>query len=413
MILSSEVYSADLINTLSDNQKSEFSDLLINLNRLKTEFLGFQLIHFYKARPDSNQTPIIPSRIYFSTFSKLTSEIDMYWAARSKLTSLISEFTSKPVGRTQNTNRLKYKIVEPYPELQHLIENNGLNRFFVGDYALKDKRNLVSKLINIQLTCKYVIHLYTAMRNSEALRIPYDCIQNVDVSTDELAEKSEYIPKRFVRILSTTTKFSSYRKKAGWLCPEAAIKAIDVLKALSEGMALLFNVKPSTLPLFQSLSFIVRGNVNVGKVTNFSKLSPYCLMQLNIQPADREEIMASDTSRLFDESHFEVGRNWMYSSHQFRRSLAFFGANSNLISQSTGAILFKHLNLEMQRYYRKGFNQLISVLGCFNRENGEIEIHQDHFLFEYRTGISIEKAREIINILFKNSESLYGKKGVT
>ncbi|MGK0234715.1 MAG: hypothetical protein ACI9EK_001241 [Psychroserpens sp.] len=410
-ILSNELILAGFVSKLSDNKQSELSNLIADLQRLDRNFLGFEVVSYYQARPAAKQTPIIPSRIYFLSFERLTTEVSKYWEVKDKLRDLIKEFTSRPVGMKKSTQKSKCGIKNNFhPTLTELLQKHGITNLFSGAYALKDKRNLVNKLINIQFTCKNLIHLYTAMRNSEALHMKYMCVKPVDISYDMFTKDSKLQPKKFVDIVSTTTKYSGFRDEAGWLAPEAITKAIDVLKAITDGMGYIFKIDPKELPLFQNPSYLAFRKSKPYVPSNFQKITPICLSDIKITQSDRDELIQSDNNRNFTEDKFQVGQNWHFESHQYRRSLAFFGANSNLISESTGASLFKHLSLEMQKYYRKGFNKIRSALGCFNKETGEINIHSDHFLFEFRTGMTTEKAREIINIVLKDI-GLMGKKG--
>ncbi len=410
-ILSNEVILAGFVLKLSDNKQSDLSNLIADLQRLDRNFLGFEVVSYYQARPAANQTPIIPSRIYFLSFERLTTEVSKYWEVKDKLRDLIKEFTSDGVGLAISTQRSKKKIKDGfYPTLRELLTKHDLTNFFSGYYALEDNRNLVNKLKNIQCTCKHLIHTYTAMRNSEALHMKYMCVKPVDISYEQVNKDSKLQPQRFVDIVTTTTKYSGFRDEAGWLAPEPITEAIDVLKAIVDGMGYIFKIDPKDLPLFQNPTHITHKNSKPYVTSNFQKLLPICLSDIKISQNDRDELLQSDNNRNFSEDKFQVGENWHPESHQYRRSLAFFGANSNLISESTGASLFKHLSLEMQRYYRKGFNKVRSALGCFNKETGEINIHPDHFLFEYIAGTTIEKAREIINIVLKET-GLMGKKG--
>jgi hypothetical protein len=410
-ILTNELYLADYVSTLSENQKSELSDLLANLKRIDQNHLGYQLIDFYQARGDTEQTPIIPSSIYLHTFFTLKKEIESFWQVKDNLTNLIKEFTDKVVGysiRTQEKNGIHSNF---RPTLKELLVKHSLDSFFRDNYAVGDKRRLVTKLINIQVTCKYYIHQYIALRHNEALRIKYMCIKSVELADNKLAQGGKLLPDRFVNVISTTTKLSGYYREVGWLAPEAINKGVEVLQALVRGIAHLLNTVPERLPLFQSVTFITQRKANGGSTVDSSKVIPICLRGMTITKADRQELMNSDPKRSFNELAFQVGQPWKFASHQFRRSLAFFGANSNLISESTGASLFKQLNHDMQRYYRKGFNNIISILGYFNKETKEMELPTSHFIFEFRTGMAIDQAREIINLLFKDNEALGGKRG--
>ncbi|TMO64858.1 hypothetical protein [Pseudoalteromonas aurantia] len=408
-VLSNESYLAAYVKELSENEQSELSNLISSLKSIKEKYLGFEVVKYHKSRPDSQQTPVIPSRIYFASFEKLQESIKKYHKIRNQLTELIKEFKCANAGLKLSTQK-KNKFTTQFPTLPELLKKHRLYAFFTEQYKVNDKRNLVSAISDIQLTCKTVIHQYTAMRNGEALRIKYDCINSVNLS-DEKDVAPKLKQNRFVQVISTTTKFTAYKHEAGWLCPDDVIYAIETLQAIIDGLAVLFDVEPKELPLFHSPAIITHTKSKQGTMSSFNGMTPFCLSDLQINQNDRDELINSDTTRKYDDPKFDVGANWPFTSHQFRRSLAFYGANSNLISESTGAQLFKHLNHEMQRYYRKGFNKIRTVLGYLDKTTGEIKIPEDHFIFEFQTGMSTNQARQILELILEDNQRHGGKKG--
>ncbi|TMP72727.1 hypothetical protein CWB76_01900 [Pseudoalteromonas sp. S1609] len=408
-ILSSESYLAAHVKELTEHEQSELSNLLSSLRSIKAKYLGVEIVKFHKPKPDTKQTPVIPSRIYFSSFEKLQESVKKYHRVRNHLTELIKEFKRENVGLALSTQN-KEKLTNQLPTLPELLKKHRLYTFFTENYSVKDKKNLTPAIRDIQLTCKTLIHQYTAMRNGEALRIKYDCINSVNLS-DEKDVAPNLKPNRFVQVISTTTKFTAYKHEAGWLCPKDVIYAIETLQAIVDGLAVLFNIEPKELPLFHSPAIITHTGSKQGTISSFNGETPSCLSDLQINQNDRDELINSDNTRKYDHPKFDVGANWPFTSHQFRRSLAFYGANSNLISESTGAQLFKHLNHEMQRYYRKGFNNIRTVLGYLDKTTGEIKIPDDHFIFEFQTGMSTNQARQILELILEDNQRNGGKKG--
>jgi hypothetical protein len=408
-VLSNEILLADHTRELSENSQSELSNLIANIKRVKTSNTGFEVADYNKARPDADQTPVIPSRIYFLSFEKLAERVDSCHLVKDKLCNLIKAFKNEHVGLALSTQKGR-NFDETYPTLQELLKTHKLESFFSGDYEVNDKRNLVAAISDIQLSCKTLIHQFTAMRSGEALRIKCNCIEQVNLSKNKKTQ-SKLKLNRFVKVISTTSKFTGYMHEAGWLCPQKVTVVVEVLKAIVEGMAHLFDVLPEEIPLFQSAQKITNKKAKKGQLSKFLGKKAICLEGISITASDREELLNTDKSRKFDNPQFQIGHDWLFASHQFRRSLAFYGANSNLVSESTGAQLFKHLNHEMQRYYRKGFNNIRTILGYLDSESGEIKLPDDHFLFEFQTGISTNQAREILQLLLDDNEEHWGKKG--
>lgn len=408
--LSNEILLSHFLQDKSNNEKQEISALIFSLKVNHSDILKSKLVDFKNKRKKSNQTSVIPSRIYFETFQRLNKEVDKLHKIKDQIRELIKEFSSPHKG----LNLKRYTDEEAHNSLCKLIKKHELENFFVGSYSVSQKQNLLSIIGNIQSTCAYSIYLYTAMRKEELLNCSFNCVANYDLTPLDVKNNSSELSK-FVNIISTTTKFSGYRKKVGWLSPKEVIKAVAILQAITEGVAFLFDSSPEKLPLLHSAKKIFMNEARLGNVYSAISKKPICLEDLTITSADKEELINTDHYRSFHEHQFKIGKKWHFTCHQFRRSLAFYGANSNLISESTGAILYKHLNNEMQRYYRRGFERIKCLLGYINSDTGEVDLPPDHFIFEFQTGISIEQARSLINTLIPEKSSrkrvLLGKRG--
>lgn len=241
------------------------------------------------------------------------------------------------------------------------------------------------------------------MRHTEVLNMGFNCVRQ-----KYLSSPSEI--SRTVNLISSTTKFSGYKKQSFWIAPQDVLKAIDILQQIVTGVAHLFGMEPEAFPLFQSPVKITHKNAPPNQV-NSSGAKVRCIENLQITQESRELLLASDESRAFHEMEFQIGERWLFSCHQYRRALAYYGGHTGIISESTGAALFKHVTLEMQRYYRNGFSQIKSIFGFYNIKNNQFEIPQDHFLFEFQTGVTNAMSRQIIATLFDTNTNYYGKRG--
>ncbi|CAI8922600.1 hypothetical protein EMIT0P258_50012 [Pseudomonas sp. IT-P258] len=65
---------------------------------------------------------------------------------------------------------------------------------------------------------------------------------------------------------------------------------------------------------------------------------------------------------------FAVGQPWNLTSHQFRRSLAFYGSSSGFISLPSLKKQYKHMTLQMARYYANNFENLKTIFGYYDPE---------------------------------------------
>jgi integrase len=408
-LLSNELYLATYIKTLSEYKQSELSNLLNNIRNIKKEYLGFRVPSFKKSKSPSEQTPLIPLPIYLEAFNKLTLEVDTIWKHKDDIEAFIQEFKNSNNGSKASTLKVK-KVTGNIKTLDSLLKKHNLEKFFTKSYSIKDKRNITKQISSIQLTCKHLIHLLTGMRHEEVLHMKYNCIHQEE-STPRFGGPNNFVNNRMVTLISSTTKFSGYMKESHWLAPDAVIKAIEILQAITKGLAIIFNEKPELLPLFQSASRIGHIKAKAGNTTKSTDAKAYCISSLLITKKDRSLLLVSDEQRTFHEKQFKIGEPWNFTSHQYRRSLAYYGAHTGLISDATGAEQFKQITHEMQRYYRRGYSKITSLFGFYDTKEKKFSIPNDHFLYEFQTGVTLDIARQLISKIFDLSTKYFGKKG--
>jgi len=231
-IITKEVYLARYIETLSEGKKRYLYHLFSSLHSIKREFLGFKPIDFTHSSIQKNkQTPLIPTRIYFGYFSKLTQQTNYFWENKDKLTNFISEFNHPNVGYSKGYQKSNIKDLGMKNGWQltcnELLEKYDFINFMPVQENQYGKHNIVGFLADIQLTMIHTIHLYTGMRKSEVLRTKYNCVRPIEVTPRVSTDYGE-VSARFIDVLSTTTKFCGYLQEVSWLAPDIVRKAIEV-----------------------------------------------------------------------------------------------------------------------------------------------------------------------------------------
>lgn len=408
-LLSNANYLALFSSGLSNNQKSDLSDLIKNLISVDKKALGFELVKFHHSKPDSEQTALIPLPIYLKAFTNLHNEISLLYKHKNNLYEFIKEFSDSTKGLKKNTLKKNKQNFKEVINIKDLIAQHSLEKLFTERFHIKDVRNVVKAISSIQKTCKQFIHLLTGMRHGEVLHMRFNCLSEKALSNSRsLTHTKDF--ERTVNIISSSTKFSGYKKTCYWVAPLEITKAIEILQQITRGLAHIFGVSENKLPLFQSAKVISHKKSKPNKIIQSTDATVLGLTDIKINEKSRELLLASDTSRAFEEPQFQIGNSWKFTSHQFRRSLAYYGAHTGLISDSVGAKQFKQVTLEMQRYYRSGYSNIQSLFGFFNSETNEFEIPSDHFMYEFQTGITNEKSRSIIDSLM-SGEKKYGKTG--
>lgn len=414
-------------NKVPNQIRTYTRSLILHMTAIGEERLGFRLKGvfgegFGAQKETSCQHPVIPTRIYIGIINDLEDVLESLCAHKQGLESLIAccqdpqygwseEYQVKRFGATSSSLRLTFN---------QAIKTHGLSSLFIGDFQPRGKgggeanRTALSIIVmRIQWVIKNVIHLYTGMRDQEVMRLPYGCLdeeQLTPVMTDDEGVVRD--DSMIVKIISSTTKFTGYRKSSAWLATESVVRAVEVAQAICRGVSRLYNVEYEKMPLFLSPVVIGKSDAEL-KVPDYDNDSRAEFFNKYIlDESDLAELSASDPSRNYtDNERFQVGASWRFSSHQFRRSLAFYGSSSGFISLPSLRKQFKHLSTQMIRYYANNFEKLKTIFGYYDTEKGDFVLPKNHFLFEYQTGVPMNIAYDLLDHAFGDGTALFGGVG--
>lgn len=398
------------------------SGILQGLIRVGGERLGYAAVNpsdFHLKRPDRNQHPVIPTRIYLEIINLTGDLLDQINQGVGRFEEFIACFADQYYGvahSCQKTSGLGSKA-HWRPNMAQALKEHDLTSVFLGEFECSHKRNLQRALLNMQYVVKTVIHLYTGMREQEVLRMTYHCLSDQVVREAIVDEQGvERDKSQAVSVLSTTTKFTGYKKEGAWFAPSEVVKAVEVAQAICRGLVRLYNIElDNRCPLFLNPSVLsyTRSSAEVG-VADFTvrKGRKSVLHTLLIQAEDLQELTQSDPSRdFYNDPEFAVGQPWPLSSHQFRRSLAFYGSSSGFVSLPTLRTQYKHMTIEMARYYSNNFENLRTVFGFYDEKKKEFMLPSNHFAFEYQMAMPMSVANQLIADLLFNEEPLFGGTG--
>jgi hypothetical protein len=378
--------------------------------------IGFKSIDNLKINVnDSQQTPVIPTRLYLSLISNLSDDLEALEGKLDKLPGFIEQFRDPSFGRSHNVqknNKVAKKDLQR--TFQQALAESGLEDLFRGELVADMPKTLSGALKAIQYRMRLVLHLYTGMRDQEVMRLPYNCIDEDTISEEFTDEDGKVIvEKRTVTLISTTTKFSGYRQSAAWYAAPDAEKAIKILQLIAKGLASIYGVKTKDCPLFVNPT-AVQSPENKISVVDFSSRTrkPWWLKKMVISPSDFSELQASSPEREFhNEEAFQIGQQWSLASHQFRRSLAFYAASSGFVNLPTLKRQFKHLTEMMTRYYSRHFENINSIFGYYNPETKEFDLPQEHIINECQSGVTTGVVDMLVNDLLLSDSKLFGKTG--
>lgn len=409
-----------------NSTRSHTRSLILHLTAIGEARLGFRLQgvfseSFGAEKQNTHQHPVIPTRIYIEIINDLEDYLDLLYAHRSRLEDFLTCFKHPQYGWHEDYQVERFGVEAGALQLtlSEAIHFHRLNDLFVGQFLPKGlgaepNRSAMSSLVmKMQWVLKNVIHLYTGMRDQEVMRLPYDCVDEEHLTSETVDEVGVVRDASLiVSVISTTTKFSGYRKSTSWLATDSVVRAVEVAQALCRGVSRIHGVACEKMPLFLSGVVISKPDIDP-KVTGFdydfrSELFKKYILQEN----DLEELMATDPSRNYAaEERFQIGASWQLSSHQYRRSLAFYGSSSGFISLPSLRKQFKHLSTQMSRYYANNFEKLKTIFGYYDKDKDDFVLPKNHFLFEYQTGVPMNIAYDLLDHAFGDGTALFGGVG--
>ncbi|MDF3164533.1 hypothetical protein P3C24_26735 [Pseudomonas proteolytica] len=242
------VYLAAFIRGTTFSHKV-LSGILQGLIRVGEERLGYPVVDSkkfdLKKSLSSNQYPVIPTRIYLNIINLTGDLLDNICESVGCIEDFIACFADENYGvahKYQKARGIAGK--ESFrPDIVQAIKSHGLTSIFSGEFACSQKRKLQRALLKMQYVAKTVIHLYTGMRDQEVMRMPYNCLSNQIVRQSVVDDQGvERDMPLTVNVLSTTTKFSGYKKEGAWFAPGEVVKAVEVAQAICRGLAKLYQV---------------------------------------------------------------------------------------------------------------------------------------------------------------------------
>jgi len=121
-----------------------------------------------------------------------------------------------------------------------------------------------------------------------------------------------------------------------------------------------------------------------------------------ITDSDYEELVMLDPLRNWAANpDFQVGQNWNLTTHQFRRSMAVYAAQSGLVSLPSLKRMLHHTLLQMSIYYTKGFT---TAKFLFSEQNPDLAE-----FFQAQT-VNAEASLFLKDVIMEKSR-LYGAAG--
>lgn len=341
----------------------------------------------------TKQTEVIPLSILTNSIKKRWEQINEI----DKYINDISEFIKNCINnkyfacskKFQGTDYLENEDCVFWEES---IEKNNLVKLF-KKYKVTDKHKLKRFIKEIQGTCYHLILAYTGMRRLEALSLKENCLKLIE-------------NKKQARLIGITTKFESSPKEVSWVTTFEMEKVIPILDKLSKALSIKLYFEKNERFLFISTSNLTSKPLKEPIIISAPYLGndtlPIDKELITINEEHIKELEQIEFNRDWrNDENFKIGQPWHFKNHQYRRSLAVYSIQSNIVSLGSLQKQFKHLFREMSYYYQKG---------SVNAKN-IITINQNHISKTIdNLKPEIEAITYIKDILF-SEEALFGTHG--
>ncbi|VVP71009.1 integrase [Pseudomonas fluorescens] len=315
-----------------------------------------------EANDESEQHPVIPGPILLKKTTNYINAIKEYNKYAKGIELLIERAIANPFY-----GRMKKKIRNE--EARRVPFATAMHECGLGELMKKHDIEQISSLCNYISRCYYaakmLIHIYTAMRETEAYLLEQGCIGRVN--------KTTYIVKGLSVKLTKKPRPAKWITSKGILLPyHLAMKITKMIKKFGpshiKDSKLLF-LSPTYLPISNQYKKIIKS-----AVISQAALNP-CKHEASfpgsvITEKDFEELLMLDPLREWQSQEgFQPGQVWNLTTHQFRRSMAVYAAQSGLVSLPSLKRMLQHTLLQMSLYYIKGFE---TAKYLFSVENPEV-----------------------------------------
>ena len=347
---------------------------------------------------NSKQNPVIPPRILNQLLTQLWALINSHRTIQEPLASFVTQcIQDKQYGRSytkkencSGKNGNATNVVFKEAAIEHDVHS------YLQCLGITSLQSLQRYYIALQDAGRHLLHVYSGMRRDEMLSLQLDCLT---------IEQSRH--GHVVRLIGKTSKLVGQPKTVAWITSKESEVVVDVLQSIAKLVVSNTQFANTNHSLFPSPSYLGF----VGKRPSAAVCSSYAFagsslwgyidkLSIAITEDDLEFLNLIDDTRAWqDEETFQLGKPWQFTTHQYRRTLAYYCRQSGLVKLTTLKRQLKHITREMTLYYAKGgeFDGLFS--------------DKDHFVNEFKRSKDEVDALGYIYDLILSEETLFGGHG--
>lgn len=348
-----------------------------------------------KNEENSEQTLLIPSRIYLYGIKKRWEHIDIINQYINSLSDFFEQFLLNRGFGSTKAMITKYNLCSS----QHVKWNDAVSQFqlsdFFNSYNVNNRRSF-SKFLNlIYSTCFHQLLTYSGMRRNEALSLNNNCLITINNESGTV-----------LKLLGKTTKLTPSFEKVSWISSPEIETVIVLLNKLNQVITKIYKIDYETFPLFPKTAFlkpkdeneIINKSFLLMRDTQVKDELPLDLFQITITKEDKKELEELNPLRILE--FIEIGKIWNFSYHQYRRSLVVYALQSGMVSIGGLQQQMKHLFINMTMYYG---NNSHNAKKLFKLDKVLVKEYQE-------TKMELQTLYYIKDVLF-SEEELFGVHG--
>lgn len=350
---------------------------------------------------NEKQTPVIPSRILHARYHHYNDIVLDFIKHGDMIEALSQKLAEDPLyGRSScKIYRLEMELNHRLatetkrPNFSQAISEHNLQDF-CKKYNIGQAGSLARQLALVQHCAKCLVHIYTLVRDHEAKLLEDECVQ-----------QAEGWNSKGVYLMGISTKLTGKAKDTAWIANELISEPIKCLQIIKSIIAPYVPVGTNGSDcLLLTPSFLPFSNNDPGDtviIRDFTRHEKY-LPPILIEETDILELQAIDPLADWrSDRKFKVGKPWKIASHQFRRTMAVFGAQSQVLDIPELKRLLTHLTESMSIYYQRGCSA-----GGYNMKLKSPELDK-----EFKNAMNDAQWISYLNDVLYSTEKLHGGHG--
>lgn len=369
------------------------------LSKIDSDSLGFSIFidnhkdHIndkLKSTPHNReQHAVIPERIYFEIIHHIKELFSELHTNKNNLSKMTENILRDPAygARKYYQSTHGYYQGEWLPDFCEVTSKYGLNHLF-KKYGIRSRRDFLGFISKIKFYGILLIAIFTGMRKMEILNLKVN-------SLNKFKSKG----KIYYEFRGVTTKQTAHHENTTWITSAEIIKGYELVNSIAQSICKVYKIDNH-----KKFLFISHKNKDTGRpiyLCGFTKLiqdlerNHICI----ICKKDIEFLYKIDPFRSWGNNQlYNIGNTWHFTMHQFRRSLAFFAAQSGIVTLPALKRQFKHIRTSMTLYYSQSMNTHTPANTNYV-DNLIKPMHLESSIIAYT------------NNILCNQERLYGTKG--